>query len=999
MPQMPDLSSNTPLSSSATPSTLISGGASSSQRPNSPPLLPPLGSRKHEPVTLRDSIVLGDTDSWVVEQATSVPISTNTGSQGYKSPSLVSTVNRRPSNEPSTKKPFLLDESSQPPTTSEPFLVLPSQTLRGLRQHYLDDDDQNQESAVMTPENRSRSSSIVHSPIAEVAQSDSNIEPDLSNLKISEPTPHLNASNNPSPIASPKLEVHENVSHGSHPYTYLTKSDAVSLPVKEEPVDTSLALTASQFDSYMEDITKRAQKLNSEISDSQPVSLKTTPSPSAPESFTGTAPLDAQDPKIDTSGMADELHSATQHKVQAPLNDSLIYSEAKETSQEAPYQQGNFDDAHMDDSFDEDIYGYYADSANDDDDNEDLFKSSLDDPAFQPSTTQPAATPVTSLPGSEPVVNIKSSSPLMSDSAIPAELNRPISTSTVVVQPSSGTYATGLSNTVSPVNDSSSESFEASSAPLGSKSPQVSSNMPESRASQVSLANSYSKSPQLSSSSLVSKSSQVSPVNFDVKSSQESTNSSRSKSSEPSVAPVGSSANDSLSKSQPPSFQQPEVKITSPGGYGRWRPISTTPEAESSAPATATSDGNADKSVDRSFIPSIQVDAPNQSPNAIDEAADEGLTPTNQTALEKDIMKSFGSSRHVTPAPIVAPVPQTHAENFRTISDYRAPNSPAVPDPEIAALYRSTSHFLNRPISQIVDDFPTTQPLSPQRSREQPQSLMGVIEGDTPEVVDREYESNDIKPTTSASSWESQSVSHTLENDNEDKSISIQKNPSRTIPEKSPSASSLSDMSPVTSRTESKTDDKSVKYKSLILEDDDLLSRSLSHGSATSAGPSKYDYLARHGTTATTIVTPNTVKAAVDKLNKPPEFDFRAILTKPRSEDRKKAFDQARTMEVSYDCGLDTWLHQISSQADFKTLQSNGVVTNRPTHTHKPIQKTPSSFSTSLKPSGLKASAIVPSALKQGIAGKLSISKVGEKSSHAAKGFFARGKKLIKSDK
>lgn len=956
-------------------------------------------------VPIRDSIALNDIESFEVRQATSVPIPLSANMP--RSPLLISTAKFSPV--PSDPQPT---SDVKPISEVETFLELPSQTRKF-----------NSSSVSGQDTIPSSKSSIV-----------SSLDPGVALTTASESNQKLQK------VAETNLNVEK------YPVTNSITSNETS----NEPKTISSVTTVNEpeFNEYMENITKRAQKLNEEIS-----------KPSAPSSGEKSIPDSAHAPLSpnlrDKQDPALSSLEISENSIKVPLSQSIddpipniIQSEPvnSKINEHNSAHSGNHHHRHTshnvegsyydNDSFDEDIYGYYADSDdNDNQEKEDLFKSSLD---HDPNTSD------------KPIASIKEP---VSPVAGQAEQTKPGFASTVSnsntnepVQPSvSSIDSKDNSRTINESNDASGESSFKSSkiaSPL----------MQQLKSTIDSIATSPEPSPLPAEPALATHTFVKPPI--PTSSYADSDNESINKVDESSygkwksIEPIKSRdfKLDENEFIETKSVKIPEPTNSQPNQFNHTTDKQLN-ETTLSRPPIPTSSNASDSDTDLSKIASSKyemtqpgfkvsdnhstgVSSPKitysqQEKNIVSpidvqfgshssEDDKSSSTPTAQSALEKDIMKSFENSGYKTNAPIPI-IATSHNEPVITSSEYSLPNSPAVPDPEIAALYRDNSHFLTRPLSQLIDDFPATQPLSPQRSRELPpiRSLDEVLEGND-EDEEEMFEDNQLKRTDSSSSWETQlnasTNSRNIEPEESSDIILNPKNPSRgPVLEQASSTNSLSNLSPVSSRAESTNTEKSPKYMSMILNDKDVESAPSHESVMKNRDSGNYDYLNRHGTLATTIINPmanETTSTIVpdhpvhDKLISPPEFDFSAILTKPRSEDRKKAFDEARHKQAEYKSGLETWLEQVSAQMEPNTLRSLGVVTMPTPASHAkpaaPIQKSSTIFSaSSLKPKG----SLKPSVLKQGIAGKLSISKVGEKSSGAASRLFAKGRKLMKSDK
>lgn len=1020
----------------------------------SPALLPAQDVHKPALVPVRDSIVINDADNFAVHHARSISIATNTATPGSHSPSLISTGSRRPSNASTIEKPVFTDQKQVPlPVAPEPLLVLPSQKHKVIRSHYLSDDDDDS-SSVADNTRKSLPSAGSKSPLAAPKPVSHEIESQLNKLSISSPTTRLSASSQISPVPSPQIvEKDQSV---AHPYSSFL-SEEPSGPPQRVP-STNLSFTSSQFDNYMQDITKRAQKVNSEISDSQR-SSPIKPKPSTPEvREVYSTPEPRHDVKEqlssrtsaqavkDTVTSSPHAHDVKEKVISPPsahdLEEKIVlqlhaHDVKEEITSQASAVKGkdltkdtSFDEtsdilkpqeshSEEDNSFDNDIYEYYADDASDEDE---LFKSSHD---VASSNAQP-------LPKPQPVLKEPSSSSIVK----PVSIEKPVEARADEDDSYSFKSAIGFREPVSSLPNSSTGSFAHGSitkeidssqgysgstlpSTLVSKPFETTAPLAKSHTIQRELSPDQFATPSMgSATSLISKSPELksSANTWDEKVTPAFTSTSLNPQSyntataplakSPRASPASftamspNSATGSFSSFPSEAIPEKSTPGHTTSSLNQWRPV---PEAMNASGYKFRVGTPKSSDSEKSFgdaVPSIQVQTPSTTERDQLDKSNDGLdTNKQQTALEKDIMKSFSASRS-SPAYGSAPPPLSFAaDNNKSTPEYEVPSSPAVPDPEIAALYRDTSHFLTRPFSQVVDDFPSTQPLSPQRSLE-PSSTVGEIIAKETEYYNSlktENEKNELETVSSNSSWDSHNSVSAKEDLQQDDSIAMPKNPSRAVEEEeekiSRSASPVSDISPVTSNSEQKPEP--VKFKSLILDDDEIAPTTSNDSKASS--PSKYDYLARSGTTATTIVNHLNKPLPPTKLSPPPAFDFRAILTKPRSEDRKKAFDDAREREASYDCGLETWLQQVGERngtTQPMMYKASTVIPKASQHVRKSSTGFSPTFSSSLKPSTL-----VPSSLKQGIAGKLHIGRVGEKSTSAAKGLFARGKKLMKSDK
>lgn len=952
-------------------------------------------------VPIRDSIALNDIESFEVRQATSVPIPSSANLP--RSPLLVSTAKLSPvpSDPQSTS-------GIKPISEVESFLELPSQTRKF-----------NSSSVSGQDTTPSSQSSIV-----------SSLDPGVTLTPVNE--------------SNQKVENVAETNLNAEKYSVTNSVTSNEISNEQKTITSATTVNEPEFNEYMENITKRAQKLNEEISKPSTPILSEKSTPDSTHAPLSSHVKDKQDPALVNPEISEKSFKVS---LLQPIDDpvsKIIQSEpvSSEINEHNSAHSGNHHHRHTshgmegsyydNDSFDEDIYGYYADSDdNGNQEKEDLMKSSLD---HAPNTSDKPISSIT-----EPV------SPVTGQT----EQTKSLFASTVSNLNKNNTVLASVSS-IDSKDKSSTFNDSNSSGESSFQSPKIALPLVQQPRSTI---GSIATSPELHSLSAEPASATHTFVKPPIPTSSyaDSDNESINKVDESSfgkwkpIEPIKSidskvDGNEFIEKSvkiPEPIHSQPnqsnhtidkqlnEITLSRPpiptSSYASDSDTDlskiTSSKYEMTQPGFKVSD-NHDTGVSSPEITYSQQEKNIVSPIDVQfgshSSEDDKSTgiPTAQSALEKDIMKSFENSgyKNNAPIPIIA---TSHNEPVITSSQYSLPNSPAVPDPEIAALYRDNSHFLTRPLSQLVDDFPTTQPLSPQRSRELPpiRSLDEVLEGNDEEEL---FEDNQLKRTDSSSSWETQlnasTNSRNIEPEETSDIILNPKNPSRgPVLERTSSSNSLSNLTPVTSRTESTNTEKSPRYTSMILNDKDVESAPSHESVMKNRDSGNYDYLNRHGTLATTIINPianETTSTIVpnhpvhDKLISPPEFDFSAILTKPRSEDRKKAFDEARHKQAEYKSGLETWLEQVSAQMEPNTLRSLGVVTMPTPASHAkpaaPIQKSSTIFSaSSLKPKG----SLKPSVIKQGIAGKLSISKVSEKSSGAASRLFAKGRKLMKSDK
>lgn len=1007
MPAMPNMNE---LQSNVTPHLTLSGEAQQEPSHTEP-------ASQQEPAdehsfSMRDSIVLSDNDSVeVVHRATQVSIR-NTGSSGSRSPSKISI--KRLSNVSelshdggnSDKRSTSPSLESQSTTTPQPppFLVLPSQQ----KKHRLADEDSISHSAHSS--RRSSISEAVPTPSSTVASTTHDV-PGWGVDKVhdlpSAPAPELQ-QHAPREIDTTEIQATSFNTEPETAHETLTTPAATTPEVQEQKPaapDATVPFTASQFDDYMQDITKRAQQLSGLSGSSE-----------TPTDHLSTKLPSTEQPSLDTEGFQETGFGAHETSKTLPtLNlpsahtgeeystptaaeksgDNMEYEEhapeEEQTYDNTPYsspqkegrrQVSHVRDASFESEDSQDIFDYYQDSTNEDEDlfaaEHDLTEGAPQQEVLSPISEGGASENPLSWTSADQGTNRMSSASTVVKDNLSESLPASEITSPVLSHTSDRNSAAIPTITTSAAPDSfETGRYDGVTAPLA-KSPRLSHETTSASEFGNSLEAKYGsptaplKSPKVPSGSFGAP-----------------------------LAPVTSY--DSLSNTREATadtgdFSSSPTKSENKNSrFGHWKPlVDPTHEASVTKPTPAE--------------PKIEVTT---APAATGSDSPSALTPTTQQHnLENDIMKSFQTSRSVSasvPKETPAPLKLTHETEDR--AEDTLPSTPAVPDPEIAALYQNTTHFLNRPISTI-EDSKTASPGKASQTND-----------------DDDEEEGDLHKTSSRNSWDSdsddglteserrekeqqyemdleeserrereQQREMDLEND-ESQQITMPKNPART-PLVEDDSSSF-------------TTNKSNKnaHKSMILSDDDVDGSDQSDVGSLSGSKKekndKYDHLERHGTTATTIVTPlqplapsytNSFASQSMKpdANRAPTFDFRAILTKPRSEDRRAAFDDARRREAEYEGGLDTWLAAISS-----TTGATGIITqpSKATHHNAPTRRASTSFSKATTFTQNIPSALKPTALKHGLTGKINVGRVSEKSSSVAKGLFARGKKFIKSDK
>lgn len=161
---------------------------------------------------------------------------------------------------------------------------------------------------------------------------------------------------------------------------------------------------------------------------------------------------------------------------------------------------------------------------------------------------------------------------------------------------------------------------------------------------------------------------------------------------------------------------------------------------------------------------------------------------------------------------------------------------------------------------------------------------------------------------------------------------------------------------------------------------------------APSQAPSSF---AKQATT--TAVLPKGPAITTAQIRTGPSYDFRSILTRPRSVDRANAFDDARKREAEYSPGLESWLvftyNALKTDAGISGMQTSGSY---------------SGGSNNLpRASGNILAGSIGEVFQNPMSGATKVSekssqvlnKVGESTSKRARGLFAKSKKLMKGDR
>ncbi|KAG5362048.1 hypothetical protein CJU90_4735 [Yarrowia sp. C11] len=150
----------------------------------------------------------------------------------------------------------------------------------------------------------------------------------------------------------------------------------------------------------------------------------------------------------------------------------------------------------------------------------------------------------------------------------------------------------------------------------------------------------------------------------------------------------------------------------------------------------------------------------------------------------------------------------------------------------------------------------------------------------------------------------------------------------------------------------------------------------------------------------TTAVLPKGPAITTAQVRSGPSYDFRSILTRPRSVDRATAFNDARKREAEYSPGLESWLvftyNALKTDAGISDMQTSGSYSGGSNNLPKAS-------------SNLLAGSIgdVFQNPLSGMSGATKVSekssqvfnKVGESTTKRARGLFAKSKKLMKGDR
>lgn len=398
-----------------------------------------------------------------------------------------------------------------------------------------------------------------------------------------------------------------------------------------------------------------------------------------------------------------------------------------------------------------------------------------------------------------------------------------------------------------------------------------------------------------------------------------------------------------------PQEEEKEENVSSPAPVqGRWKPLpETTP--------IVTEDNN------RSAAPPDSVE---QTPIS--------ATGDKQDKLTREILGSFGEGSAERPTKTVE-----HASSKESVDEQV--------DPEIMELYQNSSSFLNQSNNSNVDYSERIEPLTTAKSRSpdiseadretQPKhddNEEAVV--DTPSPPPQHEKEQDNKPEVVSLSDDDYN-----NNDDHDNNKKTQEAPRASNDD---SADDSGITSPTSSRPGSAMSNKDEKdgpqYKSMILPeipDEPVQPPPKTESPSNISSPRTFS----GGSGTGSRNTSNTIAA---RLNKPPTFDFSGILSKPRSADRKAAFDAARQREVDYDSGLRKWLASASRNS------GPGIYTSgappAPTENEAKLAAPSRTMSSVIRPAKSMVSSHV-------------INRVGEKSTKKAKGLLARGKKFMKS--
>lgn len=358
----------------------------------------------------------------------------------------------------------------------------------------------------------------------------------------------------------------------------------------------------------------------------------------------------------------------------------------------------------------------------------------------------------------------------------------------------------------------------------------------------------------------------------------------------------------------------------------------------------------------------------------------------------------------------------SYSDNRPSSNMFSSPITPMEPDPVIAELYQDPAQLLSRPVSRFLDTdaiIPQTQPLSPSRTcasanADGGKSTLDASSNATTadEITDRldakinEFSKTDGNESDGSSSPGNHSFTSSIDHDTkEEKDIS--KSPSKghhktdSIGIRSLSMKDSPPLSPVQSSAPTESSFGKLVRKSSLMSLKGIALLNKAHSSGIQP-------ISRAGTN----------QSLSSRLNRPPIIDFLGVLSRSNSVGRKETFDAARRAQLEYDSGLQTWLAQVST--DHKKDGLSLVSTKAPGSSGSGSSSggSASAMANSIKkPQFLKAATnSMPSSRKMtsalnevsnkthGLANMLHINMGSGKSSSGAKGFFSRGKKLLKTN-
>lgn len=469
----------------------------------------------------------------------------------------------------------------------------------------------------------------------------------------------------------------------------------------------------------------------------------------------------------------------------------------------------------------------------------------------------------------------------------------------------------------------------------------------------------------------------------------------------------------------PPAAASPSVS------GGRWKPLAT------ELPPAPTGGAGGD-------------DSPADSPT------------TNQDKLEREIMGTFRPPAGAAAAGVAAGsavgagaavVARHHAKQPSIeVDEYNEP------DPEIAALYQNTSSFLSRPLSGYdYDNMAPIEPLATNRSGQSAVSSERAFASETergsdpaahsPAVGGEDVGSGGAADSSSSSSSSSSGPSPSVSPE-PNQSLEAVSGAQVGAESAAPRAEDDEDAPPLPRRRDTDLDAEEQapamppRRKSSLDQFDDFdsdftreragsASSADSDGSANAAGvaagaagaavaagtagaiaasgsrdsdertptPVRKDSADTTGEPLNRVQTSSSTTAAAPssgvgaKVKRPPTFDFMGVLTKGRSEDRRAAFEDARAKEYEYrfyrhGANLETWLETISTFHSGAGVYTAG---RPPPATQQELKRA--------APSRTMSSHFRPAKNVT----KEALGTLGEKSARKAKGFFSRGKSLLKS--